>query len=115
MIGDAKTVNEQWLDNERRKYKENLDIGNIPKIFIRIFIDILDPADGQLDADEIIRFISPENGNHIEMEVNNLVHQTDKDDDLRLSKEEVLANMRHFFASQATEWGKRILTHHDEL
>ncbi|CBY20674.1 unnamed protein product [Oikopleura dioica] len=100
VIGDAKTVNEQWLDQERRKFKENLDI---------------DPADGQLDADEIIRFISPENGNHIEMEVNNLVHQTDKDDDLRLSKEEVLANYRHFFASQATEWGKRILTHHDEL
>lgn len=83
--------------------------------FIRIIDGILDPADGQLDADEIIRFISPENGNHIEMEVNNLVHQTDKDGDLRLSKEEVLANMRHFFASQATEWGKRILTHHDEL
>jgi len=83
--------------------------------FIGIIYDVLDPADGQLDADEIIRFISPENGNHIEMEVNNLVHQTDKDDDLRLSKEEVLANYRHFFASQATEWGKRILTHHDEL
>ena len=83
--------------------------------FIGIIYVVLDPADGQLDADEIIRFISPENGNHIEMEVNNLVHQTDKDDDLRLSKEEVLANYRHFFASQATEWGKRILTHHDEL
>ena len=71
-------------------------------------------GDGFMNEKEVIEWIRPDGNTPIDLEVGNIVRQTDANKDGKLSKREVLENYQHFFKSQATEWGQQLL-HHDEF
>lgn len=70
--------------------------------------------DGKLDRAEVRQWILPEDYNHAEAEAQHLIHESDDDQDEKLTKEEMLEHKDVFVGSQATEWGE-MMSRHDEF
>ena len=64
--------------------------------------------------DEVAHWISPEDFDAAEAEADHLLYNADMNKDKKLTKEEVLENMKFFVGSQATDYGN-YLTRHDEF
>ena len=64
--------------------------------------------------DEIAKWISPEDFDPAKSEADHLMYNADKNKDKKLTKEEILDNMKFFVGSQATDYGN-YLTRHDEF
>ena len=64
--------------------------------------------------EEIANWISPEDFDAAESEADHLLYNADKNKDKKLTKEEILDNMKFFVGSQATDYGN-YLTRHDEF
>lgn len=70
---------------------------------------------GYLDAGEVAQWILPGEIDHAENEARHLIHETDKDQDEKITKKEILANWNMFVGSQATNYGEDLTRRHDEL
>ena len=64
--------------------------------------------------DEIADWIAPADFDAAEAEANHLLFNADKNKDKKLTKEEIVDNMKFFVGSQATDYGN-YLTRHDEF
>jgi hypothetical protein len=64
-----------------------------------------------MDKDEIREWIIPQDYDHSEAEAKHLIHESDKNKDSKLTKEEILDNYDLFVGSQATDFGEALMTH----
>nr|CAH8829737.1 unnamed protein product [Trichobilharzia regenti] len=88
----------EWVKTEREEFSKRRDLN----------------GDGKLDAEEVKKWVVPEDFNHVQAEVTHLFSESDADQDGKLSKNEILNRYDLFVGSQATNFGE-ILTSHDEL
>lgn len=88
----------EWVESEREQFAEGRDMD----------------GDGKLNRDEIAKWISPEDFDPAKSEADHLMYNADKNKDKKLTKEEILDNMKFFVGSQATDYGN-YLTRHDEF
>ncbi|XP_067875736.1 reticulocalbin-1-like isoform X2 [Heterodontus francisci] len=103
-IGDMYTPEEgepepEWVKNEKEQFREFRDINK----------------DGKMDHSEIERWILPEDYDHAESEAKHLIHESDKNEDNKLTKQEILDNWNMFVGSQVTNYGEDLTRKHDEL
>jgi len=70
-------------------------------------------GDGKLSGDELVLWIQQDNGEIAVDEAIHLIDTADKDEDGKLSHEEVMEAMEDFIESDATEYG--FMLKHDEL
>ncbi|XP_067875737.1 calumenin-like isoform X3 [Heterodontus francisci] len=99
-IGDMYTPEEgepepEWVKNEKEQFREFRDINK----------------DGKMDHSEIERWILPEDYDHAESEAKHLIHESDKNEDGKLSKEEFLEKYHRFVGSAMTDFGEMMVTH----
>jgi len=85
--------------------------GSTPKSDIFKDMDMND--DGKLSGDELVLWIQQDNGEIAVDEAIHLIDTADKDEDGKLSHEEVMEAMEDFIESDATEYG--FMLKHDEL
>ena len=78
-----------------------------------IFKDMDMNGDGYLNGDELILWIQQDNGEIAVDEAIHLIETADKDEDGKLSHDEVMEAMEDFIESDATEYG--FMLKHDEL
>lgn len=71
--------------------------------------------DGKLCRSEVLHWIVPDNLDMAEQEAENLFIPTDKNDDNRLSVDEIVDQYNLFVGSEATSFGERLKNIHDEL
>ncbi|XP_056609886.1 reticulocalbin-3 isoform X1 [Triplophysa dalaica] len=88
-----------WVTTEKKHFTESRDINK----------------DGFLDASEVAQWILPGEVDHADNEAKHLIHETDKDNDDKITKKEILANWNMFVGSQATNYGEDLTKRHDEL
>ncbi|XP_016302467.1 calumenin-like [Sinocyclocheilus anshuiensis] len=88
-----------WVTTEKKHFSEFRDMNK----------------DGFLDASEVSHWILPGEVDHADNEARHLIHETDKDNDDKITKEEILANWNMFVGSQATNYGEDLTKRHDEL
>ncbi|KAJ8364318.1 hypothetical protein SKAU_G00131490 [Synaphobranchus kaupii] len=88
-----------WVQTEKKHFEEFRDVNK----------------DGSLDAAEVTQWILPGEIDHADNEAKHLIHETDTDQDERLTKKEVLGNWNMFVGSQATNYGEDLTKRHDEL
>lgn len=88
-----------WVTTEKKHFSEFRDMNK----------------DGFLDANEISHWILPGEVDHADNEARHLIHETDKDNDDKITKKEILANWNMFVGSQATNYGEDLTKRHDEL
>ncbi|KAI5097005.1 reticulocalbin-3 precursor [Silurus meridionalis] len=103
-IGDMFTREEgerepEWVTTERNHFTEYRDTNK----------------DGFLDADEVAHWILPQDVDHTDNEARHLIHETDKNNDDKITKAEILDNWNMFVGSQATNYGEDLTRKHDEL
>ncbi|XP_047656632.1 reticulocalbin-3 [Tachysurus fulvidraco] len=103
-IGDMFTPEEgesepEWVTTERKQFSGYRDINK----------------DGFLDADEIAQWILPRDVDHTDNEAKHLIHETDKNNDGRLSISELMDNVDVVKLSTITDYGTLVLREHDEL
>ncbi|KAK3520641.1 hypothetical protein QTP70_029639, partial [Hemibagrus guttatus] len=103
-IGDMFTPEEgesepEWVTTERKHFSEYRDTNK----------------DGFLDTDEVAHWILPRDVDHTDNEAKHLIHETDKNNDDKISKAEILDNWNMFVGSQATNYGEDLTRKHDEL
>ncbi|XP_023933064.1 calumenin-A-like [Lingula anatina] len=87
-----------WVKNEREQFGAYRDKNK----------------DGYMDKDEVKDWIIPPDYDHSEAEAKHLIHESDRDKDGQLTKEEILDKYDLFVGSQATDFGEA-LTRHDEF
>ncbi|XP_026061942.1 reticulocalbin-1-like isoform X1 [Carassius auratus] len=88
-----------WVTTEKKHFSEFRDMNK----------------DGFLDASEVSHWILPGEVDHADNEARHLIHETDKDNDDKITKKEILANWNMFVGSQATNYGEDLTKRHDEL
>ncbi|XP_078093363.1 reticulocalbin-1-like [Mustelus asterias] len=88
-----------WVRNEKEQFRDFRDTDK----------------DGKLDRSEIERWILPADYDHAESEAKHLIHESDKDQDDKLTKQEILDNWNMFVGSQVTNYGEDLTRKHDEL
>ncbi|XP_051572727.1 reticulocalbin-1-like [Myxocyprinus asiaticus] len=88
-----------WVTTEKKHFSEFRDINK----------------DGFLDASEVVQWILPGEVDHADNEARHLIHETDKNNDDKITKKEILANWNMFVGSQATNYGEDLTKRHDEL
>ncbi|XP_016124553.1 reticulocalbin-1-like isoform X1 [Sinocyclocheilus grahami] len=88
-----------WVTTEKKHFSEFRDMNK----------------DGFLDASEVSHWILPGEVDHADNEAQHLIHETDKDNDDKITKKEILANWNMFVGSQATNYGEDLTKRHDEL
>ncbi|XP_051898945.1 reticulocalbin-3 isoform X1 [Pristis pectinata] len=103
-IGDMYTPEDgepepDWVRNEREQFKQFRDLDK----------------DGKMDHKEIERWILPGDYDHALSEAKHLIHESDKDEDNKLTKQEILNNWNMFVGSQVTNYGEDLTRKHDEL
>ncbi|XP_062840830.1 reticulocalbin-3 isoform X1 [Trichomycterus rosablanca] len=103
-IGDTFTAEDgetepDWVATERKQFSEYRDTNK----------------DGFLDAREVAMWILPDDIDPAENEARHLIHETDKDNDEKMTKKEILDNWNMFVGSQATNYGEDLTRKHDEL
>ncbi|CAK1603584.1 unnamed protein product [Parnassius mnemosyne] len=93
-IGDRGSQHDkEWLLSEKDKFEHELDLNQ----------------DGVLDADEVRRWIIPDNDEIAEEEVDHLFASADDDHDDLLSFHEILTHHHVFVGSEATDYGNDLL------
>ncbi|XP_069765228.1 reticulocalbin-3 isoform X2 [Narcine bancroftii] len=102
-IGDMYTPEQgepepDWVKNEQEQFKQFRDINK----------------DGKMDHKEIERWILPGDYDHAISEAKHLIHESDKNEDGKLSKEEFLENYNRFVGSIMTDYGD-MMVKHDEF
>uniref|UniRef100_A0A8C1PJG1 Reticulocalbin 3, EF-hand calcium binding domain n=1 Tax=Cyprinus carpio TaxID=7962 RepID=A0A8C1PJG1_CYPCA len=103
-IGDMFTPEDgenepDWVTTEKKHFSEFRDMNK----------------DGFLDANEVSHWILPGEVDHADNEARHLIHETDKNNDDKITKKEILANWNMFVGSQATNYGEDLTKRHDEL
>lgn len=88
-----------WVTTEKKQFSEFRDMNK----------------DGFLDATEVSHWILPTEVDHADNEARHLIHETDKDNDDKITKKEILENWNMFVGSQATNYGEDLTKRHDEL
>ncbi|XP_058627297.1 reticulocalbin-3 isoform X1 [Onychostoma macrolepis] len=88
-----------WVTTEKKHFSEFRDMNK----------------DGFLDASEVSHWILPGEVDHADNEARHLIHETDQDNDDKITKKEILANWNMFVGSQATNYGEDLTKRHDEL
>lgn len=88
-----------WVTTEKKQFSEFRDMNK----------------DGFLDANEVSHWILPTEVDHADNEARHLIHETDKDNDDKITKKEILENWNMFVGSQATNYGEDLTKRHDEL
>ncbi|KAI7803376.1 reticulocalbin-3 isoform X2 [Triplophysa rosa] len=88
-----------WVTTEKKHFSDFRDVNK----------------DGFLDASEVAQWILPGEVDHADNEAKHLIHETDKDNDDKITKKEILANWNMFVGSQATNYGEDLTKRHDEL
>ncbi|XP_053116184.1 reticulocalbin-3 isoform X2 [Hemicordylus capensis] len=89
----------EWVKSERQQF---LDFRDLNK-------------DGKMDREEIGHWILPPDYDHAEVESKHLLHESDKDKDDKITKQEILDNWNMFVGSQVTNYGEDLTKDHDEL
>lgn len=84
-----------WVKREREQFSEARDLD----------------GDGKMDQEEVKAWIMPDGFDHVEAEARHLIFESDRDDDERLTKEEILAKYDLFVGSQATDFGEALMRH----
>ncbi|KAG9264137.1 reticulocalbin-3 isoform X1 [Astyanax mexicanus] len=103
-IGDMYTSEDgenepEWVNTEKKQFSEFRDVNK----------------DGFLDASEVAQWILPGDVDHADIEAKHLIHETDRDNDDKMTKKEILENWNMFVGSQATNYGEDLTRKHDEL
>ncbi|XP_038639349.1 reticulocalbin-3 isoform X4 [Scyliorhinus canicula] len=88
-----------WVRNEKEQFRDFRDANK----------------DGKMDHSEIERWILPADYDHAESEAKHLIHESDVDQDDKLTKQEILDNWNMFVGSQVTNYGEDLTRKHDEL
>ncbi|XP_048473400.1 reticulocalbin-3 isoform X2 [Rhincodon typus] len=88
-----------WVRNEKEQFRDFRDTNK----------------DGKLDHNEIEHWILPGDYDHTEAEARHLIHESDKNQDEKLTKQEILDNWNMFVGSQVTNYGEDLTRKHDEL
>ncbi|XP_066498104.1 reticulocalbin-3 isoform X1 [Hoplias malabaricus] len=88
-----------WVRTEINQFSEIRDINK----------------DGFLDAAEIAQWILPGDVDHADNEAKHLIHETDKNNDGRLSTSEIMDKIEVIKISTLTDYGTLLLKDHDEL
>ncbi|XP_052403236.1 calumenin-like isoform X2 [Carassius gibelio] len=87
-----------WVTTEKKHFSEFRDMNK----------------DGFLDANEVSHWILPGEVDHADNEARHLIHETDKDNDGRLSISEIMDKMDFIKVSTITDYGT-LVEDHDEL
>ncbi|RXN33673.1 reticulocalbin-1-like isoform X1 [Labeo rohita] len=87
-----------WVTTEKKHFSEFRDMNK----------------DGYLDASEVSHWILPTEVDHADNEARHLIHETDKDNDGRLSFSEIMDKMDFIKVSTITDYGT-LVEEHDEL
>ncbi|XP_005164069.1 reticulocalbin-3 isoform X1 [Danio rerio] len=87
-----------WVTTEKKQFSEFRDMNK----------------DGFLDATEVSHWILPTEVDHADNEARHLIHETDKDNDGRLSINEIMDKLDFIKVSTITDYGTLIEVH-DEL
>ncbi|XP_048377178.1 reticulocalbin-3 isoform X2 [Stegostoma tigrinum] len=87
-----------WVRNEKEQFRDFRDTNK----------------DGKLDHSEIEHWILPGDYDHTEAEARHLIHESDKNQDGKLSKEEILEKYHRFVGSTVTDFGE-LMVQHDEF
>ncbi|XP_067830613.1 reticulocalbin-3 isoform X2 [Heptranchias perlo] len=108
-----------WVKNEMEQFKEHRDINK----------------DGKMDHSEVEHWILPGDYDHAVSEAKHLIHESDRNEDNKLTKQEILDNWNMFVGSQdgklsreeflenytrfvgsaVTDYGELMMVKHDEL
>ncbi|XP_072348348.1 reticulocalbin-1-like isoform X1 [Scyliorhinus torazame] len=88
-----------WVRNEKEQFRDFRDANK----------------DGKMDHSEIEHWILPADYDHAESEAKHLIHESDIDQDDKLTKQEILDNWNMFVGSQVTNYGEDLTRKHDEL
>ena len=84
-----------WVIREREQFKSFRDKN----------------GDGFMDREEVREWIVPSDYDHSEAESRHLIHESDKNSDGKLSRQEILDNYDLFVGSQATDFGEALVSH----
>ncbi|XP_007251119.1 reticulocalbin-3 isoform X2 [Astyanax mexicanus] len=103
-IGDMYTSEDgenepEWVNTEKKQFSEFRDVNK----------------DGFLDASEVAQWILPGDVDHADIEAKHLIHETDRDNDGRLSVSEIMDKLDKIKISTITDYGNLLLKDHDEL
>ncbi|XP_056454187.1 reticulocalbin-2 [Gadus chalcogrammus] len=71
--------------------------------------------DGKLNPQEQLRWVAPNSYGSAREEALHLVKEMDHDGDGKISEAEVLKNQESFMNSEVTDYGRQLITSHDEL
>ncbi|XP_070847772.1 calumenin-A [Chaetodon trifascialis] len=98
-IGDMYTSEDaeepEWVATERQQFSEFRDKNK----------------DGKMDKEETLDWILPSDYDHAEAEAKHLLHESDADQDGKLTKKEILDKYDMFVGSQVTDFGEALLRH----
>ncbi|XP_042367613.1 calumenin-A-like [Plectropomus leopardus] len=85
----------EWVASERQQFSEFRDKNK----------------DGKMDKEETLDWILPTDYDHAEAEARHLLHESDADQDGKLTKIEILDKYDVFVGSQVTDFGEALLRH----
>ncbi|KAM6896024.1 calumenin-A [Lycodopsis pacificus] len=85
----------EWVESERKQFSEFRDKNK----------------DGKMDKEETLDWILPSDYNQAEAEAKHLLHESDADQDRKLTKSEILSKYDLFVGSQVTNFGEALLQH----
>ncbi|XP_014259839.1 calumenin-B [Cimex lectularius] len=88
----------QWVETEIENFKKVRDAD----------------GDGYITGDEVKSIIGPEDYDYAKAEAQHLIYEADRNDDKKLTKEEIIEKYDLFVGSQATDFGEA-LVRHDEF
>ncbi|XP_068442541.1 calumenin-A-like [Clinocottus analis] len=99
-IGDMHTLKEgeeepEWVESERQQFSEFRDKNK----------------DGKMDREETLDWILPSDYDHAVAEAKHLLHESDANQDQKLTKSEILNRYDLFVGSQVTDFGRALLRH----
>nr|XP_039256936.1 reticulocalbin-2-like [Styela clava] len=89
----------EWAVFEKEKFQHEFDTNK----------------DGLLKGEEIVLWMAPDNSILAREEAEHLMEESDSDHDDKLSVEEILNNYVDWVDSDATDYGRQLLKHHEEL
>ncbi|XP_068590163.1 calumenin-A [Cebidichthys violaceus] len=85
----------EWVESERQQFSEFRDKNK----------------DGKMDKEETLDWILPSDYDHTEAEAKHLLHESDANQDQKLTKSEILNKYDLFVGSQVTDFGEALLQH----
>ncbi|KAJ4922744.1 hypothetical protein JOQ06_004147 [Pogonophryne albipinna] len=99
-IGDMFTSEDgedepDWVASERQQFSEFRDKN----------------GDGKMDQEETLDWILPSDYDHAEAEAKHLLHESDANQDGKLTRDEILSKFEVFVGSQVTDFGEALLRH----